>query len=183
MAENIDNPNTEPTQPAEPQTEPATPSIEELQKQLATLRATLDKQKKAIDNASSDAAEWKRKFRNTQSEAERAEAERAEAERKLREENENLKRDKIVGAYSNRALALGYDADLAAQTAEAMANGDMDAVFDGIGKILETTKTKTATETLSRQPSLSTGLPPTSRDVQKEEDNKYRQYFGLRPKT
>lgn len=185
MAENNTNTNTEPTPQAEPQAEPApaTPSVEELQQQLATLQAAIDKQKKAIDNATNDAAEWKRKFRATQSDAERAEAERAEAEKVLRAENEALKRDKIVGAYSNRALALGYDADLAAQTAEAMANGDMNAVFDGIGKILEATKTKTATETLSRQPSLSTGTPPTARDVQKEEDNKYRQWFGMRPKS
>ncbi len=183
MAENT-NLETEMTEQTAPEAEakPAGPSLEELAAQVASLTEALNKQKKATDNASSDAASWKAKFRATQSEAERAEAERAEAERQLRAENEALKRDRTVSAYSNRALALGYDADLAAATAEAMANGNMDAVFDGIGQLIAAVKTKTATENLSRQPSLSTGTPPTASTVQKDEENKMRKWMGLNPK-
>ena len=181
MAENT-NLETEMTEQTAPEAEakPAGPSLEELAAQVASLTEALNKQKKATDNASSDAASWK--FRATQSEAERAEAERAEAERQLRAENEALKRDRTVSAYSNRALALGYDADLAAATAEAMANGNMDAVFDGIGQLIAAVKTKTATENLSRQPGLSTGTPPTASTVQKDEENKMRKWMGLNPK-
>ncbi len=187
MAENT-NLETKETnvQSAEPETKPenkpAGPTLEELAAQVSSLTEALNKQKKATDSASSDAASWKAKFRATQSEAERAEAERAEAERLLREENEALKRDKTIGAYSNRALALGYDAELAKATAEAMANGDMNAVFDGIGQLIQTVKTQTETASLSRQPGLSAGTPPTSKDIQKDEDNKYRKWMGLNPK-
>lgn len=180
MAENT-NLEAEKTAQTEPEkkTEPAAPSLEDLAASIKALQAALEKQKKATDNASSDAAAWKKKYNATLSEAERAEAERKEAEAKLREENEALKRDKVIGAYSNRALALGYDADLAAVTAEAMANGDMDTVFAGIGKLIESVKTKTVTENLAKQASLSVGTPPTTNNVQMDEENQIRKWMGL----
>lgn len=156
-----------------------TPSVEDLAKQIKDLQAQLAKQKKATDNASSDAADWKKKYNATLTEAQQAEAARAEEEKRLREENEALKRDKVIGAYSNRALSLGYDADLAAQTAEAMANGDMDTVFAGIGKLIEAVKTKTVTENLAKQASLSVGTPPTTNTVQQDEENQIRKWMGL----
>ena len=179
MADNTTNIETENTT----QTEPAAAAVnnEDLAKRIKDLEQQLAKQKKATDNASSDAASWKDKYRSTLTEAQKAEAERAEAEKKLREENEALKRDKVLGRYSNRALALGYDEALAAQTAEAMANGDMDAVFDSIGQLIATVKTKTVTENLSKQPTLTTGAPPSTNTVQMDEENKYRKWMGLPP--
>ena len=182
----IDAENTNAESPAElnaaDEHSPVVTETSDLQEQIKTLTAKYQKLKKSMDSAASDAAEWRRKYNATLSEAERAEAERQENERQLRAENEALKRDRTVSAYSNRALALGYDADLAAATAEAMANGNMDAVFDGIGQLIAAVKTKTATENLSRQPSLSTGTPPTASTVQKDEENKMRKWMGLNPK-
>lgn len=181
MADNNTNiETTETTGPKEPK-EP-TPSLEDLNKQIKDLQAQLAKQKKATDNASSDAADWKKKYNSTLSEAQRAEAERVENEKRLREENETLKREKTISAYSNMALSLGYDADLANQTAEAMANGDMTAVFAGIGQLIQTVKTKTATENLGKQSSLSAGTPPSTATVNLDEDNKYRKWMGLPPR-
>lgn len=176
MAENTMNLETNTTQeaPKEP-----TLTVEELAKQVKDLQTQLAKQKKATDSASSDAASWKDKYRSTLTEAQQAEAARAEAEKALREENEALKRDKVIGAYSNRALSLGYDADLAHATAEAMANGDMDTVFAGIGKLIESVKTKTVTENLAKQASLSVGTPPTTNTVQQDEENQIRKWMGL----
>ena len=182
MAENTNIETENTTQTPEPKADP-TPSVDDLAKKIKALEAQLAKQKKATDNASSDAADWKKKYNATLTEAQRTEAERIEAEKRLREENEALKRDKVIAAYSNRALSLGYDADLAAQTAEAMANGDMEAVFSGIGQMIQTVKTKTATENLSKQPTLSTGTPPSANSVQLDEENKYRKWMGLPPKT
>lgn len=185
MAENtnLETKPTEPEQKPEPaaKTEP-TPSIEELTASVKALQAQLEKAKKATDNASSDAASWKAKFRATQSEAERVEAERAEEVRRMREENEALKRDKTIGAYSNRLLALGYDTTLASATAEAMANGDMDTVFAGIGQLIQTVKTKAVTEGLGKQGGLSVGVPPSTNLVQTKEDNELRKWMGLQPK-
>ena len=176
MAENTTNLETN-TQEA-PKPEP-TPTIEDLAKQVKDLQNQLAKQKKATDNASSDAADWKKKYNATLTEAQQAEAARAEEEKRLRDENEALKRDKVIGAYSNRALSLGYDADLAHATAEAMANGDMDTVFAGIGKLIESVKTKTVTENLAKQASLSVGTPPTTNTVNNDEENQIRKWMGL----
>ncbi len=178
MADNNTNIETaETTEPKEP-----TPSLEDLNKQIKDLQAQLAKQKKATDNASSDAADWKKKYNSTLSEAQRAEAERKEAEAAKDRRIAELERKEVVSAYSNRALSLGYDADLAAQTAEAMANGDMDAVFAGIGQLIQTVKTKTATENLGKQSALSAGTPPSTATVNLDEDNKYRKWMGLPPR-
>ena len=181
MADNTNLDTTNTTQDTPQATEP-TPTVEDLAKMVKDLQTQLAKQKKATDSASSDAASWKDKYRSTLSEAQKAEAERAEAEKALRDENAALKRDKVISAYSNRALALGYDADLAAKTAEAMANGDMDSVFEAIGQFAQTVKTKTATENFAKQSPLSVGTPPTAASAQTEEDNKYRHWMGLPPK-
>ena len=178
MAENT-NIDTEKTTQEQPK--PETPSVDDLARQIKDLQAKLEKQKKALDNAASDAADWKKKYNSTLTEAQQKENARAEEEKRLRMENEVLKRDKVIGAYSNRALSLGYDADLAAATAEAMANGDMSAVFDGIGQLIEAVKTKTVTENYAKQASLSTGTPPSTNTVSNDEENKYRKWMGLPP--
>ena len=100
MAENTENKNIQEPETTEDK-KPTAPTIEELAASVKALQAALEKQKKATDNASSDAANWKKKFQATLSEAEKAEADRAEAERTLREENEALKRDKVISSYSN----------------------------------------------------------------------------------
>lgn len=154
----------------------------DLQRQIKEMETKYQKLKKAMDNASSEAADWRKKYTATLSEAEKAEADRAEAERTLREENEALKRDKVISSYSNRALSLGYDADLAAQTAEAMANGDMSAVFDSIDQLIQKVRTKTVTENYGKQANLSTGTPPSTNTVASDEDDKYRKWMGLPPR-
>lgn len=181
MAENttnIDNAN----EPTKEEPKPASPSLEELAKQISDLQVALEKQKKATDNASSDAASWKQKYKATLTEAQQAEEARKEAEAAKDKRIAELERKDIIGTYSNRALALGYDADLAKATAEAMANGDMSAVFDGIGQLIQTVKTQTITDSLAKQASLSTGTPPSANTVKEDEENQYRKWMGLPPK-
>lgn len=191
-----DNTNIETTNTVTPETNAPVASTNDLEKRIKDLETQLAKQKKALDAACTDAAnnkdkarDWQAKYESTLTEAQKAEekrkaaeAERVENEKRLREENETLKREKTISAYSNMALSLGYDADLANQTAEAMANGDMTAVFAGIGQLIQTVKTKTATENLGKQSSLSAGTPPSTATVNLDEDNKYRKWMGLPPR-
>ena len=67
------------------------------------------KLKTALSKANSDAAEWKRQFREKQTEAERAEAERQEREKAVEDELRSLRRDKTVSGYVASCLSLGYD--------------------------------------------------------------------------
>lgn len=182
MAENT-NIDTTNTQDPEPKTnEPKTPTIEELAASIKALETALEKQKKATDNASSDAAAWKKKYNATLSEAERAEAERKEMEALKDRRIAELERKETIGTYSNRALTLGYDADLASKTAEAMANGDMNAVFDSIGELIQKVRVQAVTDNLAKQGTLSTGTPPTANTVNNDEENQLRKWMGLQPK-
>lgn len=139
------------------------------------------KLKNALSKANSDAAEWKRQFREKQTEAERAEAERKERETAVEEELRTLRRDKTVSGYVASCLALGYDKDLALRAAEAMADGDTATILACQQDYLAA-KTKELEESaLNKQPKLSVGTPPSAAQVDREAENKMRYYFGLPP--
>ena len=141
--------------------------------------AEIAKLKAALSKASSDAAEWKRQLREKQTESERVEAERAEQDKAMREELATLRRDKSISEYTAKCVTLNMDAELAAKTANAMADGDMNAVFDCLTAFVEATKTRINNELLNRQPGLSAGTPPTKGDTEDDITAKLRRYAGL----
>jgi hypothetical protein len=73
------------------------------------------------------------------------------------------------------------DAELAAQTANALADGNMDSVCDCLKAFVEATTTRLNNEALNRQPGLSAGTPPTKNTVSDDELEKMRRYAGLSP--
>ena len=143
--------------------------------------AEVEKLKRLLSKANSEAASYKEQLRAKQTETERAEAERAEQDKAMREELEKLRKEKQVSDYTARCVALNMDAELAAQTANALAGGDMDSVFDCLKAFVEATKTRLNNEALNRQPGLSAGIPPTTNTVGDEEYAKLCRYAGLSP--
>lgn len=141
----------------------------------------VEKLKAALTKASADAAEWKRQLRQKQTEQERAEADRAELDRAMREELETLRKEKKVSDYTAKCVSLNFGEDLAEQTANALADGNMDAVFDCLKAFVEATTTRLNNEALNRQPTLSTGIPPTKSTTEDEITAKLRRYAGLSP--
>ena len=141
------------------------------------------KLKTALSKANSDAAEWKRQFREKQTEQERAEAERKEREAAVEEELRNLRRDKTVSGYVAQYLALGYEKELAQKAADATADGDAATLMECQQTFLETKTKELEAAALNKQPTLTTGSPPTATATQAEKDaiNKERRYFGLPP--
>ena len=139
----------------------------------------LEKLKAALSRANGEAAEYKRQLREKQTEAERAEAERAEADRAMREELEALRKEKRVSDYTAKCVALNMDAELAGKTATALADGDMDSVFDCLKMFVEATVTRLNNEALNRQPALSAGTPPTKGNTEDEITAQLRRYAGL----
>ena len=139
----------------------------------------LEKLKAALSRANSEAAEYKRALREKQTEKERADAERAEADKAMREELETLRKEKRVSDYTGKCLALNMDADLAGKTANALADGNMDSVFDCLKAFVEATKTRLNNEALNRQPGLSAGIPPTKGNTEDEITAQLRRYAGL----
>lgn len=160
---------TEQTEPVK--TEPA--------KDEKPVNAEVEKLKAALSKANGEAAEYKRQLRQKQSETERAEAERAEQEQAMREELETLRKEKRVSDYTGKCLALNMDAELAGKTANALADGDMDSVFDCLNAFVEATTTRLNNEALNRQPVLSAGIPPTKGNTEDEITAQLRRYAGL----
>ena len=120
MAENTNgNPTNEPE-------EKATPTVEELSAQIKALTSQLEKQKQAFNNASSDAAEWKKKFRDTQDEATRKEAERNETMESLQKQVAEFKRQTSIANQKAAFVAMGYPEELAAKKAGFMVDGDVE---------------------------------------------------------
>lgn len=142
--------------------------------------AEITKLKAALSKANSESAEWKRQFREKQSETERAEAERAEAEKALQEELATLRRGKVVDEYAKKCMGLGYDAALATECAEAMADGRFNDVFRIQQTFMEARAKEIEAAALNKQPGLTPGVPPVN-VAEKAEENKYRSYFGLSP--
>ena len=139
------------------------------------------KLKTALSKANSDAAEWKRQFREKQTEAERAEAERQEREAAVENELRELRRDKTVSGFMAQCLALGYDKELALRAAEAMADNDAAAIMACQQDFLEAKTKELEMTALNKQPGLTSGSPPTAKDADKDELNKLRRYAGLPP--
>ena len=132
-----------------------------------------------LKTALSKAAEWKRQFREKQTEAERIEAERKEREQAVEEELRTLRRDKTVSGYLAQYLALGYEKDLALRAAEATADNDAASIMNCQQEFLEAKQKELEAAALNRQPNLTTGSPPTAKKVDHEAENKLRSYMGL----
>ncbi len=139
------------------------------------------KLKTALSNANSQAADWKRQFREKQSEQERAEAERKEREEAVENELRTLRRDKTVSGYLAQCLALGYNKELALKAAEAMADNDAAAIMACQQEFLEEKQKELEAAALNKQPTITPGAPPTAKQAEKDAVNKERAWFGLPP--
>lgn len=85
--------------------------------------------KEVFDKTASEAANFKRQLREKQSAEETAKQESEERFQSMEAELKALKAEKQVAEYTSSLLNLGYDGKLAAATAKAMAEGDMQTVF------------------------------------------------------
>ena len=139
------------------------------------------KLKAALSKANSDAAEWKRQFREKQTEAERAEAERKEHEAAVEDELRTLRRDKSVSGYVAQYLALGYTQELALKAAEATADNDAATIMSCQQEYIAAKTKELEAAALNKQPTLTPGAPPTAKQAEEEATNKLRQHFGLPP--
>ena len=86
--------------------------------------------KATADKYASEAAAFKKQLREKQTEEEK----KIEAEESLLQEIEALKRANQLNEYEKQFLAIGYEAELAQSTADALANGNTADVFKNIAK-------------------------------------------------
>lgn len=90
--------------------------------------------KSVLDKATSEAADWKRKYNSTLSEAEQARI-AAEEERKTTADRlAELERKDKISTAKDRYIKSGFAPELALATAEAFVDGNMEAVLANVNK-------------------------------------------------
>lgn len=130
------------------------------EEKLAALEANFEsvaKHKANADKAASEAAAYKKQLREKQTDEEAKEAERAAKDAAIMAELEALRHEKLVGTYVTSYMAMGYDAKLAKETAEAMAKGDTETVFKNQKLHLEAREKALRTELLMQTPDPAPG--------------------------
>lgn len=100
-----------------------------VEEQMAELLAENKRMKKAVDKATADASDWKKKFLATQSESEKLSMEKAERDAALKEELEMLRKESKVNKFAKSFMACGYSEEMATKAAEAQYSGDTDELF------------------------------------------------------
>ena len=85
--------------------------------------------KETFDKKASEAASLSKQLKDRMTEDEQKKADEADKLQKMQEELESLRKDKTVSEYTAKYIAMGYDKELASETAKAMAEGNMEKVF------------------------------------------------------
>lgn len=133
-------------------------SLEDIEKALESIElpadgsAEIDRLKSALSKSNSEAAEYKRQLKEKMTAEEIKAKEDAEKWEQIERERDALLREKTVSINKARLLELGYDGKLADETAEAMANGELDKVFANQKIHLESVEKKIRSELLKDTP-------------------------------
>ncbi len=85
--------------------------------------------KSTFDKKASEAAELSKQLKSRMTQDEQAAAQQAETMAALQAELESLRADKAISEYTAQFLAIGYEEKLAKNTAAALHEGDMAAMF------------------------------------------------------
>ena len=102
------------------------PTAEE---RLQQMMIDMEKLKRAQEKAASEAADYKKKYNATLSDAQKASQEKAEKEAEREEQFNKLLRENSVNKLAKNFLSLGYTAEMAEKAATAQYDNDTDTLF------------------------------------------------------
>ena len=114
--------------------------------------AEIDRLKTALSKSNSEAADYKKQLREKMSEDELKAKEDAEQREKLQSDYDALLRKVTISENKSKLLALGYEDKLADETAEAMANGEIEKVFANQKKHLDAIEKEIRSKILAETP-------------------------------
>lgn len=126
------------------------PADETSKKEIERLTAALSK-------SNAEAAENKRKLREKQTEEEKQKEEQAAQLAAMQSELEQLRKDKVIATNKSQFIALGYEEQLASESAQAMADGDTAKVFANQKKFLDAQREKIKAELMKGTPNPPPG--------------------------
>lgn len=127
------------------------------------------KLKTQLSKANTEAAELKRQLQAKMTEDEKKAQAEAEEKQKMQEELETLRKEKMVASYKASYLAMGYDEATAEDTANAMADGNMDKVFANQKAFLETHDKAVLAGAVKKTPAPPAGSGKPATPMTKEE--------------
>lgn len=130
--------------------------------------AEVNRLKAALSKANSEAADYKKQLRTKQTDDEAAAAAQKEEHDKLAQENADLKRSIALSERKAKLLAMGYDENLATETATAMVDGDMDKVMVNQNKYLEVQKKVIQADMMKKTPRPAAGAETGGVDYAKK---------------
>lgn len=130
--------------------------------------AEVNRLKAALSKANSEAADYKKQLRTKQTDDEAAAAAQKEEHDKLAQENADLKRSIVLSERKAKLLAMGYDENLATETATAMVDGDMDKVMANQNKYLEVQKKAIQADMMKKTPRPAAGAETGGVDYAKK---------------
>ena len=113
--------------------------------EITDLKATLSKK-------NAEAAKYKQQLRGLQSEDEAKQQAQKEEWDRITSENEQLKQTIAISERQAQLLGIGYDTELAAETAKAMVSGDLNTVIANQQKFIEVKAKELATNAMKNTP-------------------------------
>lgn len=113
--------------------------------------------KSALDKATSEAADWKRKYNATLTEAEQQKQADEEARKATEARLAELERKDKISTAKDQYIKSGFSAELAKVTAEAFVDGKMDIVLSNVAKHASEAATKAKDEALKGTPTPPAG--------------------------
>lgn len=137
--------------------------------------------KAQLDKVSSELAATKKQLKARMTEDEQREADRLAEQEAIKTELETLRRDKTVSSYKASCLALNYDEALADEMAVAMADGDMETVFENMKKHGLNMEKNLRAKILKETPVPPAGNDPSQDAKKSKEMADLRASFGLPP--
>ena len=124
--------------------------------------------KDVFDKTASELASVKKQLREKMTADEQKEKDEAEKREKLETDYNSLLKKVTVSDNKAKLLGLGYEEALAGETAEAMANGELDKVFANQKKHLESLEKKIRADVLKDTPKPGKDTVPGAVDYQKK---------------
>lgn len=152
-----EQPKEEPKAESKEQPEEEKKTEEDVNAQLQSALVELAKLKRAQEKAASEAAEYKKKWKESLSEQEKASMEKAEEQARRDEEFESMKKKLAINDLVSWYMDRGFPKDIAQKIAEARYEGD-DDTERAIEKQMEAVKEKKLeAKLLASRPEVNVG--------------------------
>lgn len=135
--------------------------VQKLTEQVQSLMTENAKLKKTSDKNASEAAKFKRQYRETLTAQEQASQDKAEKEAERQEQFEKLLRENKINKYTRQYMGLGYTEAQAEKAATAKADGDEDTLFTIQQEVQKALINAAKNEWMRTRPEVNAGTQQT----------------------